>query len=285
MTPRRATIARVAAFAIAALVLSGCIKLDMALTVNSDDTVDGTLIFGVSKQLLELTGQSPEDLLAEAPIPTDVEGVSSEPYEDEEFQGQQVTLDGVPLDEFNQGSFAGGTGATGATASADQLRIIREGNNYVVSGAFDLSSVGASTGATGATGFPGAEELFRSAEMKISITFPGEVVRSNGRVDGSTVTWTPRVGERLEIQATGSARGGGDGSTMMILLIVGGVVIVAAIVAGILMSRRRRPAMATAGTAPRAGTGPAAGQGPMTPTTPPAAAPPPPPPPPSEPHP
>lgn len=285
MTRRRATIARFAAFATAALMLSGCIKLDMALTVNSDDTVDGTLIFGVSKQLLELTGQSPEDLLTEAPIPTDVEGVSSEPYEDEEFQGQQVTLDGVPLDEFNQGSFAGGTGATGTTASADQLQIVREGNNYVVSGAFDLSSVGASTGATGATGFPGAEELFRSAEMKISITFPGAVVRSNGRVDGNTVTWTPRVGERLEIQATGSAIGGGDGSTMMILLIVGGVVIVAAIVAGILISRRRQPATATAGAGPMAGPGPVAERGPMAPTPPPAAPPPPPPPPPSEPQP
>jgi len=99
MTRRWTAIARLGALAMLALVLSACIKLDMALTVNPEDTVDGTIIFGINKQLIELSGQSPDDLLSEAPIPTDVEGVTSEPYEDDEFQGQEITLDASALTE------------------------------------------------------------------------------------------------------------------------------------------------------------------------------------------
>lgn len=292
------TIARGAALGVLALALTGCLKLDMDLSVATDDTVSGDVVFAVDKQLLELSGQSAEDLLGTAAaLPSDVQGVSAQPYEDDTFAGQQFTFDAVSLEQFNQES-----------GSADQLRIVREGDTFVVSGVLDLSS--ALSGATGANGFPGAEELFRSAEMRIRIAFPGEVIDTNGEVDGTTVTWVPTVGERLDIQATASAiEGGGGGSTMTILLIVGGIVIVAAIVVGLLLARRRRPAVATAGfgadsSAPTAAPGATPSQpippasapteptppptsGPPEPTRPasppaPPAGPPPPPPPPDE---
>lgn len=230
------TIARGGALGVVALALTGCLKLDMDLSVATDDTVSGDVVFAVDKQLLELSGQSAEDLLGTAAaLPSDVQGVSAQPYEDDTFAGQQFTFDAVSLEQFNQES-----------GSADQLRIVREGDTFVVTGVLDLSS--ALSGATGANGFPGAEELFRSAEMRIRIAFPGEVIDTNGEVDGTTVTWVPTVGERLDIQATASAiEGGGGGSTMTILLIVAGVVIVAAIVVGLLLARRRRPAVAMAG--------------------------------------
>jgi hypothetical protein len=252
----------------------------MDLTVGSDNTVSGTIVFALNKQLIELSGQSAEDLLGSAaPVPSDVEGVTSDPYEDDEFQGQRFTFDGVPLAEFNDES-----------GDADQLRIQRQGDTFVVSGALDLSS----TGATGASGFPGAEEIFRSAQMQITLTFPGEVTRSNGQVDGNSVTWVPKVGERLELQATASAiDSGGSGSTMTILLIVAGLVIVAAIVIGVVVSKRRgQPATATAGAPgepmapPVEPMGAAAPTEPAPPAAPPVAgSPPPPPPPPSEPQP
>lgn len=272
MTRSRSALVRLGAFAALALLLSACIKLDMNLTVNEDDTVDGTIIFALNKQLIELSGQSAEDLLgSEGPIPTDAEGVSTQPYEDDEFQGQEVTLDSVALSQFNQES-----------DDADSLRIVHRGDTYVVSGALDLSSAGTS-GATGASGFPGADQIFDSAQMKLAITFPGEVLESNGQVDGNTVTWVPEVGERLELRATASATGGGSSSTLMLLLIVGAVVVALAIVLGVIVARRRQaqPAMAADGSV---GTAP-----PSTPSAPPAAPPapgtPPPPPPPSEPQP
>jgi hypothetical protein len=271
MIRSRARLVRLGAFAMLALVLSACIKLDMSLTVNSDDTVDGKVIFALNKELIELSGQSPEDLLgASGPIPTDAEGVSTAPYEDDEFQGQEITLDGVPLAQFNEES-----------SGEDSLRIVRQGETYVVSGALDLSDTG---GATGATGFPGAEEMFASAQMKLVISFPGEVTESNGQIDGNTVTWIPEVGERLELHAVAGATGGGDSNTtLMILLVVGAIVIILAIVLGVLATRRKNAQQATAdGTTAGDGT---AGVAPST--APPAGgtAPPPPPPPPSEPQP
>lgn len=80
MSSRRKTIVRIGAFAVLALLLSACIKLDMNLTVNSDNTVSGTIIFALNKQLIELSGQSADDLLGSAaPVPSGVQGIETEP--------------------------------------------------------------------------------------------------------------------------------------------------------------------------------------------------------------
>jgi hypothetical protein len=240
MARRGRTLVRIAAFGTLALLLSACIKLDMDLTVASDDTVSGTVVFALNKQLIQLSGQSADDILgSSAPVPSGVQGVSSEPYEDADFQGQRYTFDSVPLSRFNDES-----------GSQDQLRIRREGDTFVVSGALDLSSATGASGLSGASGFPGAEQIFQSAEMKITITFPGPVQRSNGKIDGNSVTWIPKVGERLELQATASAiDSGGTGSTTIILIVVAAVVVIAAIVVAVLLARRRRPVPATADAA------------------------------------
>jgi hypothetical protein len=294
MKRRGRVVARAGAFAVLALVLSACIKLDMDLSVHSDDTVDGTVIFALSKQLIALSGQSPEDLLGtDAPVPSDAEGVTTEPYEDDKFQGQRFTFDAVPLAQLNQGG-----------TDEDALRITREGDTYTVNGALDLSS--GATGATGLTGFPGAEELFQGAELRIRLTFPGEVLSSNGQVDGNTVTWVPKVGERLELQATASAidNGAAGGGNTLLFVIVGAAIVVVAIVVGVLLARRRRsgaaepapapmdegaiaapPPAATPSTAVPVSTPPEAAPPPASASAPSGAEPSPPPPPPSEPPP
>jgi hypothetical protein len=276
MTRRWRIAGRVAAIGVMALLLSACLKLDVDLQVSPDNTLSGAIIFGVDKQLLELSGSSIEDVLGTtAPIPEDVEGVTTEPFEDDRFAGQQFTFEGVPLEEFSTGD----------------LVITREGDVFTVNGALDLSSgLSGATGLSGLTGpFGNPEELFRDAEMQVRITFPGEVTEANGEVDGNTVTWVPVVGERLQLQATASAVDTGGGSNLTLLLIIGAVVIAAAIAAGILMSRRRA-APATAGpSGPAAGWGsapPPPGQSaPPPPTSPPPTSPPPPSPPPPSPPP
>jgi hypothetical protein len=283
MISRARTIGRLAAFGLLALLLSACLKLDMDLEVNSDDTVSGRVIFAVQKELLDLAGGNVQDILGtDAPLPEDVEGVTVEEYEDSEFSGQQFNFDSVPLAEFDQE----GTGD-------EQLRIVREGDVFRVTGVLDLSS---GFGATGATGFTGMDpgQFFEGAELRVRIAFPGQVVEANGQVDGNSVTWEPQVGERLEIRATGSAVGGGSGgaSNLTMWLIIAAVVVVAAIVVGILMARRRTPATAGGpvtgepGVMPVEPTGPgsapvepAAAGGPPTGGAPPAAGPPPPTPP------
>ncbi|HZD16949.1 MAG TPA: hypothetical protein VE669_02290 [Actinomycetota bacterium] len=223
MRGRWRTVARIGAFGALAVLLSACLKLDMDLQVSADDTVSGSVVFALDKGLLELTGQSAEDLLGtEAPVPTDVQGVSTEPYEDDEFQGQRFSFESVPLAQFNQGE------------EPDALQIVREGDVFRVSGALDLS------GATGATGVPGLEDAFQNADLRIRISFPGEVTDANGQVDGNTVTWIPKIGERLEIQATASAiEGAGGGSSLTLILIIAGAVVVLAILVGVILARRR----------------------------------------------
>lgn len=288
--------ARVGAFAALALVLTGCIKLNMDLVINSDDTVSGVVQFGVQKELLELTGQSAEDLLGDAPLPSDAPGVTTEPFEDEEFAGQQFNFESVPIAQFNQSQVTGATGLTGVPAT-DTLTITHQGDTFVVAGVLDLSG-GDITGATNPFGGTGAE-LLESAEIRVSITFPGDVIEATGgQIEGNTVTYRPQFGDRLEIDATGSAIDDGDaeaaaggddgGSNLLLILIIAAVVVVLAVVLFLILRNRRGGGSTGFGEAPPPTTPETATPPPGAPTdTPPPAPAPPmppaaPPPPPAE---
>jgi hypothetical protein len=251
MSRRIRSVARLGAFSALALLLTGCIKLNMDLGINSDNTVNGTVQFGVQKELLDLTGQSVEDLLGtDAPFPSDAEGVTVEPFDDGEFAGQQFIFESVPIEEFNSGGIVGGSGATGLSGvagvgAADTLNISREGDTFVVTGILDMSS--GLSGATGPFGGTGGAELFESADIRIAITFPGEVLEANGQIDGNTVTYVPEFGARLEIDATGSAIDngqagdvvGGSDSMLPLILIIAGVVLVLLVVVFLVLRGRR----------------------------------------------
>ena len=232
--------------------MTGCIKLNMNLGINSDNTVSGTIEFGIQKELVDLTGQNVEDLLgSDAPFPSSAPGVTVEPFDDGEFVGRQVILEDVPIEEFNSGGTVGASGATGASgptsgAGADSLRIARQGDTFVVTGVLDLSR--ALSGVTGPLAGTGGAQVFESADIRIAITFPGEVLQApGGEIDGNTVTYMPEFDERLEINATGSAIDngeaadvvGGSDSFLPLILIIAGVVLVLLIV-GFLVVRRRR---------------------------------------------
>jgi hypothetical protein len=303
MSRRVRTAVRIGAFAALALLLTGCIKLNMNLGINDDDTVSGTIQLGVDKQLLEVSGQNAEDLLGgDSPFPSNAPGVTVEPFDDGEFAGQEFTFESVPLEEFNSGGFAGTTGLPGVTGSSDVLNIQRQGDRFVVTGALDLSS--GLSGATGPFGGSGGADLFRSADVKIAFTFPGEVIQApGGQIDGNTVTYVPTFGERLEINATGSAIDngqaqdvtGGDGGSSLLLYIIIGVAVVVLLVVLFLVLRGRgsrdRGTGLPSGFGEAAVTAPQAPAPPASPSvTPPVAAPPgpsatrpPPPPPPAPP--
>jgi hypothetical protein len=312
MSRRVRTATRFGAIAALALLLTGCIKLNMNLGINDDNTISGTIQFGVDKQLLELSGQNAQDLLgSDSPFPSNAPGVTVKPFDDGKFAGQELTFEAVPLEEFNSGGFAGATGLSGVTGSSDALNIQRQGDTFVVSGALDLSS--ALSGATGPFGGSGGADLFKSADIKIAFTFPGEVIQApGGKIDGNTVTYVPTFGERLEINATGSAidngqaadvTGGGGGSNLWLYILIGAAVVVLLVVLFLVVRGRNKGK----GTGPESGFGeeaavaaPQATVPPATPSstpptatppepsappgssTPPPAPPPPPPPPPAE---
>ena len=271
---RRVRTASLALLAVAAMVvLSGCFKLDMALELASDDTVDGSIIVAAQRSFADLAGgedalreslsQDGSGLLGDQPTSGSVE---TKDYADDDWIGVEYVIEDVPLEEF------------GGTETGD-LSITREGDEFVVAGTMDLSG--------GVSDDPAANAMLDEAEIEISITFPGEIVSSNGEEDGNTVTWTPAAGESLEVNAVGKAEGGppwaliGAALAVLLLVVVGVVLFV--------VVRGRQPAPAAAGplgegsivpgdapSGPASSTGAAPAAPPIPPADPPATPPAPP---------
>lgn len=226
---RRSTTRLLAAAAalLATLALTGCVKLDQDLTINADNTVDGTVTVAFDKAMLDVVGATAEDALSETGGLPEGANVTVEPYDDGTFVGQTYTLEGAPLDELNAG---GGEG---------DLQIVRDGENFHVTGTLDFSGSGlGSDGSVPADGF----------EVRIALTFPGEIVSSTGEVDGKTVTWAPEMGDVVDFETVARARGGAAGAARFTLVGLG-LAVVAAVGATILVfqQRRKMPAPAVPG--------------------------------------
>jgi len=191
----------VATFAaiLSTFLLTGCIKLDMDLTVNTDRTVSGTVIGAISDYLAELTEESTDtssnsltselDSLFDENTP----GVTVREYKSGGFTGQQYILDHVAISELS-----------GDGTDADSFNIKIVGNKVTVSGVLDLSMDEDTTSGLELFGVDLTKGLFSSAQMRIAVRFPGKVVSSSGEIsaDGKQVVWTPVIGERNELSAT-----------------------------------------------------------------------------------
>ena len=186
-TLRRAARALVAGAA-TVLVLAGCMRLDVELTVHSDDTVDATTMIAVSDATAEQLGMDPAvlweqmepQLLADLP-----EGATHELIAEDGFTGARVVLPRTPLAEF-------------AGVGAEELSIVRDGDEFVLSGAMDLTDAD-----------PGEIEDvdLTGMRLRVTVTFPGEVTEHDGTLSGTTVTWEPEPGQVTEMNARASADG------------------------------------------------------------------------------
>jgi hypothetical protein len=229
---------------VALLALSGCFKLDMDLTVNSDDTLDGVVVFALDDQLAAMAGEDSDSdsELTEEDVP---EGATIEEYDEDGFVGQKVTFDGVAMEELNE-SFS----SEGDTGGPSGWSLTHEGDEYRFTGDMDMTEMGGT----------GEDELdmsafMQGAELRIAITFPGEVTESNGEVDGSTVVWEPEIGEVNEMTAV--AEEGSALSTTLIAVLAGGAVALLLLGAAAVLwlrGRRSEPPSAT----PNQPTGPPA---------------------------
>lgn len=214
-----------------AVLLAGCFRVNMDIEVTENDTVSGTAVIAVDESLVELSGQSVDQLFADMDLSDLPAGSTAEEYREDGFVGQQITFDDVPLSEFT------GNGALSGSGTADDLRIVREGDEFHVSGAFDMSG-------EEFTGTEVPQEFLNNFEFRISITFPGEVTSASGDIDGNTVTWEPRVGENTEIRAIASAIPSSSSPILMIGLIALGAIVLGAVVY-ILTHRTPAPATST----------------------------------------
>lgn len=218
---------RVLALGAVALLLSGCIKVDMDLDVSSDNTVSGSAVLAVDQNLVELSGQSADQLFQDVDLSNLPPGATVTPYEDEGFVGQQVAFEAVPLAEFSGGQTLGGSG--------EDLSITRVGDEFHVAGGLDMSGAELASGQI-------PQGMLDNFEFRISMTFPGPVTSSTGSVDGNTVTWEPRIGQNTEIRAVASAIPSQRTPWLLIALMAGGAVLLAVILFLVMSRRRPEPA-------------------------------------------
>jgi hypothetical protein len=207
---------RILGCAVLVLLLAGCFKVNMDMEVSPEDTVSGSAIIAVDESLLQLSGQSAEQLFREMDLSDLPAGASSDRYEEDGFVGQEISFDDIPLDEFT------GNNALSGSTAGEELNIVRQGNEFHVTGAFDMSG----------QEFSGTEipqQFLDSFEFRISITFPGEVKSATGTIDGNTVTWEPRIGEDTQIEAVASAIPSESSPLLVILLIAGGALVLGAV--------------------------------------------------------
>ncbi len=190
------------------------------MTINPNDTVNGTMIFALSDELAAMMGEDPQQATTpeNLELPSGVE-YAVKPYEDEDFVGNTITFSDMPLEQFND------------EKGDDGLRIVRDGDLYRLTGVMDLSDDGEMRELTAA--------MASKAALRLRFTFPGEVKDSNGKIEGNTVTFTPRIGVSNELNAVAEAKA----NRLPLLLGVGAGVLALAAVAFVLVLAQRRRAV------------------------------------------
>ena len=218
---------RLLALGAIALLLAGCFKVNMDVKVTPENTVSGTAIIAVDESLLQLSGQSADQLFQDMDLSDLPAGATVDPYEEDGFVGQEITFEEVSLEDFRGNNTLSGAGA------GDELDIVRQGDEFHVSGAIDMSG-------QEFTGTEIPEGFMDNFEFRVSITFPGEVKSATGDIDGNTVTWEPKIGQNTRVEAVGSAIPSASSPLLLILLIAVGAVVLGAI--AFLLTHRKSPA-------------------------------------------
>jgi hypothetical protein len=218
-----------------ALLLAGCFRVNMNIDVTPENTVSGTAIIAVDESLLELSGQSADQLFKDMDLSDLPANATTDSYQEDGFVGKTITFYEVPLAEFTGNNSLAGAGG----GSGDELNIVREGDEFRVTGAFDMSG-------PEFTGTEVPQQFLESFEFKISIKFPGEVKSATGAIDGNTVTWEPKFGENTPVEAVASAIPSASSPLLMILLIAAGALIVGAI--AFMLTHRKTPVPAAGWT-------------------------------------
>ena len=211
------------------LMTTGCIKLNMDLTVDSKDTVSGTIVFAVAKSLSEYAEKSGS---TNSSAPTtdgllkNAKDVKVSKFDDGDFVGSSYTFKNLALEEL-----------TPKVGDNSTFGIAREGDNLVVSGAMDFSAGDA------AESNPFADAMMAgfaaSTDIRISVTLPGEIKETTGTIEGQKITWKGKFGKKLELQALAYA----PLTPPIDWLLVGGIggfILVAAVAATLILRKKSR---------------------------------------------
>jgi hypothetical protein len=211
-----------------ALILAGCFQARVQLTVAADGTVDGTIHLAYDRAVLERLDRDPadaqrevlDDLADDAP-----DGQMCASWQDADSIGAECELTDVALADLSR-----------AEAFDQRLTILDQGDQLVLTAVIDLDEVPAND-----------PELIATFDARVEVTFPGEVLESNGQVQGTTVVWRPEPGAQAQLHAVARAASAGEATppaaspiwpfvaAALVVLLIAGVILAD------LTQRPRRP--------------------------------------------
>ena len=193
--------------------LGGCARVRTALAVQPDDTVTGEIVLATPQRSPGDKGPSvtlPPDLVADVDVST---------YRQDGYTGSVLTFSGLSFGQV--GSLSSAMGPAGSTV---QFALRRAGGRVLVTGAVDLTTVSVD-----------------KADFQLKMSFPGQVVESNGEIDGSTVSWTFDAGKAADITAVVAYDDPGAPSALNWTLGLAGIVALVALAVVLLARRMRNP--------------------------------------------
>jgi hypothetical protein len=187
--------------------LGGCARVRTALAVQPDDTVTGEIIIATPPR-------NADDKGPQITVPADLQSeIDVSEYDQDDYVGSVLRFSGLTFDQVAQLPQVGG-----AAGERMKISMRRAGNRVVVGATADLTTVPVDR-----------------ADFQLKISFPGEVLDTNGENDSGTVSWsfTPgEVGDANAIVAyddpgAPSVAGWAFGLTLLVAAAVAAVVMLA----------------------------------------------------------
>lgn len=210
------------------LALAGCVRFQADLSVSPENTLDGDIVVAVITNdepgSADTARESAEEIEGQLlPELRGANGVTAEPYEQDDYVGTRFSLDDTPLEALDGGD------ADGA------LRLTREGDQFEFSGTLDFTPDDESID----------DEQIESGDVEdsgitVSIGFPGEVIAHNGELDGTRVAWATTLEGSVDMRATASAIPAAPSAGAVMAIVIGIVVGVLLLVLLVLFLLRRR---------------------------------------------
>ena len=172
------------------ILLAGCLTFTADLSVDESDQVSGSIVVAFPQELIRVVDEDP-DLSSWQKRYESLPGATTRGFDQDGRVGNEVVLRDVPIGDFS-------------TAGSGQapLRIVRSGDELLISGQFDFSRFDGDGDVEG-TVVQASFSLFSPPDMRVSITVPGEILSTNGTVDDetNTISWRLRLGSDNTLEA------------------------------------------------------------------------------------
>lgn len=236
MTRSQRILAAVGTALAVTLALAGCVRFQADLSVDDANRLDGDIVVAVitndepgsADQARESSAEIETQLL---PALRGADGVTAQPYEQDDYVGTRFTLADTPMQALDGGD------ADGA------LRLTREGDVFTFTGRLDFTpddTPDAGTDGTSGTGAPETPADPGDGGIEVRMTFPGEVIEHDGELSGTTVTWSTSLEGAVDMRATASAIP--SCPPMWVWLVAAGAALLIVLVTGFVLIRTRRRA-------------------------------------------